>query len=380
MKKLLKRFIALESSSSIILFLATFTALVMANSRYSGLYFQLTEANQYFINEGLMAIFFLLVGVQLKRGFVAGEMSRLSQIGLPLFAAAGGMLLPGLIYLLINSDDTHLIHGWATPVATDIAFAVGVLSLFGKRVPYSLNLFLLALAIFDDVGAIIIIALFYSSGLVFQFVFAAIFFIIILGILNILSVRSLWLYLLMGLGLWFCMLKSGIHPTISGVITGLLIPHQHSSSSPLDRLEWMINPWVSFLIMPLFAFANAGFSLAGLSKNLVTSGLVLGIVFGLFIGKQLGVFGFSWLLIRLGGGKLPSKTTWLELYGVSILCGIGFTMSLFLGTLSFHNENIYLTTMRLGVIAGSLLSGIVGALVLHIAFTRNRQHRSSVLE
>jgi NhaA family Na+:H+ antiporter len=354
-------------------------AMWWANSPLAYLHQGFIDASLFWINDGLMAIFFLVVGLELKRGYLDGHLSSFSQAALPAAAAVGGMVVPALIYYLINKHDTAAVHGWATPVATDIAFALGVLSLLGKRVPAALKLFLMALAIFDDLGAIILIALFFSHELVPSLLFQAVLLVAMLFALNRMNVQSLIPYVLFGVLLWGCLLFAGIHPTIAGVILALMIPaNATEAKSPLHRMEEMLHPWAAYFIMPLFALANAGFPLAELDFAAATSSVVVGIVAGLFLGKQLGVFGFSWLILKTKWAKFPANCGWLELYGVALLCGIGFTMSLFLGTLSFQNENaIYLAEVRLGVIAGSLLSGLVGGLVLMLALIgKNKIHRS----
>lgn len=369
--KLLDDFLKLESASGILLFIAAIFALLWVNSSLKTSHGAFVQASSFLINEGLMAIFFLLVGLELKREFTTGELSHVSQILLPGVAAIGGMVIPALIYGVINSHNPITLKGWATPVATDIAFALGVLSLFGRRVPIGLKLFLMALAIFDDIGAILIIGLFYSHGMVYLALFLSILLVLLLYIMNRKGIESLALYLIVGSLLWVALLYSGVHPTIAGVLLALFIPlKKDTEKSPLHRLETQLHPWVAYLIMPLFALANAGFSFDGLSMGILTDDVVLGIVFGLFIGKQLGVFGFTWVFIKLGFASLPVNVTWLGLYGVAILCGIGFTMSLFLGTLSFQNQGIYLSEVRLGVMIGSILSGLIGGMVLLMAFPR----------
>lgn len=367
--RIVKNFLALESASGIILFVMAVIAMLWANSPYAFVQQQFIDKFLFLINEGLMAVFFLVVGLELKRGYLSGQLSQISQVILSFIAAVGGMVVPALLYYWINYANPDALKGWSTPVATDIAFALGLLSLFGKRVPPALKLFLLVLAIFDDIGAILIIAFFYTGGLAYPFLFASIVCVLILLLLNRLSVQSLIPYLCVGVLLWLALLKSGIHPTIAGVLLALTLPDS-AEHSPLHRLENTLHPWVAYVIMPLFALANAGFSLHTVTIESLTSTVVLGIAIGLFVGKQIGVFLFSGLLIKLRLAVLPEQTTWLQLYGVAILCGIGFTMSLFLGTLSFANENNYLGDVRLGVIIGSLLSGFSGAIVLLIAFTK----------
>ncbi len=375
MQKILKQFLALESGSGILLLLMATLGMVWANSPLGVIYQQFTRTFQLFINEGLMAIFFLVVGLELKRNFFSGPLSHFAKILLPTAAAVGGMLVPVLIYYVINANNDNTLKGWATPVATDIAFALGVLSLLGRRIPVQLKVFLLALAIIDDIGAIIIIALFFTQSLSYLMLFQAALLLVVLYLLNRYPVRSLLPYLFIGVLLWVCLYHSGVHPTIAGVLLAFAIPvEDHQGQSPSSQLESFLHPWVAYFIIPLFALSNAGFSFAGMSFSTLFNGLVLGIALGLFIGKQVGVFGFTWLFVKSGLAKLPEGATWLSIYGVALLGGIGFTMSLFLGTLSFQQEAaVYLSEMRLGVIIGSVLSGLVGAMVLIIA-TEERSH------
>lgn len=373
--KLLEKFLNLESASGIILFVMAILAMLLANSPLAFIHQQFVDASLFWVNEGLMALFFLLVGLELKRGYLEGQFSHFSQVILPLIGALGGMIIPALIYIFINIHDPVTLKGWATPVATDIAFALGVLTLLGKRIPISLKLFLLALAIFDDIGAIIIISVFYAHGLSLLWLCAALLLVAALFLLNRLDNKWLSLYLIIGAGLWYALLKAGIHPTISGVLLALFLPDgKPKTQSPLHRLEHALHPYVAYFIMPLFALVNAGFSFTGMTADILFSQVVLGITLGLFVGKQLGVFGFASLLIKLGFAKLPDNTSWAQLYGIAILCGIGFTMSLFLGTLSFQNEPLYLAEVRLGVILGSILSSMAGAFVL-IAVSANKKKK-----
>lgn len=361
----IKQFLQLESAGGVILFAMAILALLWANSPFAYLHQYFISKSLFLINDGLMAIFFLVIGLELKRGYLEGQLSKLSQVLLPLVAAIGGMVIPALIYLWVNHANPITIKGWATPVATDIAFALGVLSLLGRRVPVSLKLFLLALAVFDDIGAIIIISLFYSTSLSCIYLWLSLTVVLLLLLLNVLSVRSLIPYILIGILLWICLLNSGVHPTIAGVLLAFTIPsHTNTEISPLHKLENALHPWVAFFIMPLFALANAGFSFHELASEQISLEVVAGIILGLFFGKQIGVFLFSWILIKLKLAKLPEHCTWLEIYGVAVLCGIGFTMSLFLGTLSFANEPVYLAEVRLGVFVGSFMSGLFGAMVL----------------
>lgn len=366
--RLLQQFFQLESASGIFLLVMTLIAMLWANSPLAHLHQQFIGTFLFWINEGLMTIFFLLVGLELKRGYLDGQLSTSKQIILPAVAALGGMIVPVIIYCLININNPIALKGWPTPVATDIAFALGVLSLFGRRVPLDLKIFLLALAIFDDIGAICIIAFCFSAHLSLLWLSASVLLYIVLYTLNRLQVASLALYLPIGFLLWLALLYSGIHPTLAGVLLALMIPNQSA-----HFLEKKLHPWVAYLIMPLFALANAGFSLQGLAWHNLLDGVVLGITLGLFLGKQIGVMSFSWLIIYLGKAKIPYKSTWLSFYGVALLCGIGFTMSLFLGTLSFGNENTYLIEVRLGVILGSILSGVVATIVLLSAFGKKEE-------
>lgn len=361
---LMQKFLKLESASGIILLLAALMAMIWANSPLGYLHHQFISTWLFWINDGLMTLFFLVVGLELKQSYLSGNLSTFKQIALPAVAAVGGMLVPIAIYIGFNPAPPTM-NGWATPVATDIAFALGVLTLFGSRVPSSLKIFLLALAIFDDIGAILLIVGFYSAGVNYLFLFQSLVLAGLLFLFNKLNVRHLFAYLLIGAWLWLCLLQAGIHPTIAGVVLGLSIPGGKSTSiSPLHRLQNVLHPWVAYLIMPLFALANAGVQLGDLTWSIFLAPVVLGISLGLFLGKQIGVFSFSWLLIRMKLARLPKGATWQQLYGVAVLCGIGFTMSLFLGTLSFENKPIYLTEVRLGVILGSLLSILYGAAIL----------------
>jgi NhaA family Na+:H+ antiporter len=382
------QFLKLEATSGIILFVMAVAALIACNSSYVDWYQQVwqqpitwhlggyavVQPLLFWINEGLMTLFFLMVGLELKREFVEGELTSLRQIALPAIAAAGGMLVPAVFYCALNSQNAETIVGWATPVATDIAFALGVLSLFGKRVPLGLKLFLMALAIFDDLGAILIIAFCHAQSLSYWSLGLAVSATVILFLLNKAGVRSLFVYLLVGFLLWLCVWQSGVHATVAGVVIAFMIPLRKKKGevvAPLSRLEERLHPWVALGVMPLFAFANAGLSFQGLSVSVVFDQVALGTVLGLFLGKQVGVMFFSWLSVKLGWASLPENTSWLALYAVAILCGIGFTMSLFLGTLAFEGSNpIYLMEVRLGVLVGSGLSGLLGAMMLHMALLR----------
>jgi NhaA family Na+:H+ antiporter len=314
-----------------------------------------------------MAIFFLLVGLEIKRELIEGELSSLRQAALPAIAAFGGSAVPALIYVLCNLTDPAALHGWAIPAATDIAFAVGVLSLLGARVPLGLKVFLLALAIFDDLGAIVVIAVFYTADLSIVSLLLAAGVLALMVALNRLGVARIAPYALLGIVLWTCVLNSGVHATLAGVAMALAMPVRSAEGdSPLRRLEHALHPWCAFVVVPLFGFANAGVSLAGISAAALTDGVTIGVAAGLFIGKQIGVFGAVYASVRLGFARLPEGVSWSALYGVSVLAGIGFTMSLFIGTLAWDTAD-YAVPLRIGVLGGSLLSGVVGYFVLLFA-------------
>ena len=320
----------------------------------------------HWINDALMAVFFFFVTLEIKREFLQGELSSRKQALLPIIAAIGGMLVPALIYVYINFQNSETLNGWAIPSATDIAFSLGVLSLLGSRVPLSLKVFLTALAIIDDLGAIVIIAFFYSGDLSVIYLTSLLLTFIALLILNKLNVKKLLPYLILGLILWFVTHESGIHATISGVLLATVIPHRKKEKdfSLLIKLEHMISPYVAFGIMPLFALANAGVSLNGMNLNSLLSPVPLGIVLGLFVGKQIGVFLFAIVAIKLKIAQMPSNSNLISLYGVGILTGIGFTMSLFIGNLAFIDNTNYMDGVKIGVLAGSLLSTLVGYFLL----------------
>ena len=380
----LKAFIDSEAASALPLLAAAVLALVLANSPLVGAIHGMLEAKLGFsfgvldlakplhlwINDGLMAVFFLLVGLEIKREVVEGELSRPSQVALPVAGALGGMFVPALIYVGINWGDPVALRGWAIPAATDIAFSLGVLAALGNRVPLVLKVFLTTLAIVDDLGAIVIIAVFYTSQLSFQAMALAGVCIVGLAILNRAGVRRLGPYLLLGAVLWVSVLESGVHATVAGVVLAMFIPLKSAGEAegarPAIRLEHVLKPWSAWFIMPVFAFANAGLSLAGLSLASLVEPLPLGIVAGLFLGKQVGIMLGAGLLIVLGVAALPAGTSWRSLYGVAILGGIGFTMSLFIGTLAYV-DGTRASEVRLGVLAGSLLSAVVGYAVLRFA-------------
>ncbi len=387
--KSLKEFIRLESASGMLLLIAAILAMVAENSAAKGLYdallgtpvevrigtLEIAKPLLLWINDGLMAIFFFVIGLEVKREFLAGELSDPSRVILPIIAAIGGMAVPAAIYSYINWGDPVALKGWAIPSATDIAFALGVLALLGSRIPQSLKLFLMTLAIIDDLGAIIIIAIFYTADLSIASLSIAAFAVMVLIILNRRNVLGLTPYILVGLVLWVSVLKSGVHATLAGVLTAFFIPFKKApgeSQTQLERLEHDLHPSVVFGILPLFAFANAGIPVEAMSLEYLLHPVPLGIAAGLFFGNQLGVFGLSWLAIRLGIAKIPQDAGWLQLYGVASLCGIGFTMSLFVGSLAFEQggSNIAVDD-RVGILAGSLASGILGYLILRLG-PRNR--------
>jgi len=375
-----KWYIKHETSAGITLLVMTILALMVSNSFLSEIYFKelktyyslgfgnfaLKMSVHHWINDALMAVFFLLVGLEIKREFVEGELSRSAQAALPIIGAIGGMLVPALIYVAFNYQDPYTIKGWAIPSATDIAFSIGVLSLLGSRVPLSLKVFLVALAIIDDMGAVIIIALFYTTKLNITFISLMLLCFSILIIMNRMNVKYLSIYLLIGLFMWFFTYKSGVHATIAGVLLAIAIPHKSDKShhtSMLKHLEHTLAPYVSFLIMPIFAFANAGVSFDGMSINMLFEPVPLGILLGLFLGKQLGVFTFSYGAIKLGFAEKPTGASWISFYAVGILTGIGFTMSLFVGNLAFPNSEV-IDGVKIGVLLGSLFSTLLGYAML----------------
>ncbi len=369
-------FFKLEAASGLILLISAILALIISNSTLSYLYFETLEkyiflglnnfglklSVLHWINDVLMAIFFFFVTLEIKREFIQGELSNIKQAILPIIAAVGGMLVPALIYIYINFGNTETLNGWAIPSATDIAFSLGILSLLGSRVPISLKVFLTALAIIDDLGAIVIIAFFYSGDLSIFYLTMMLLSFTALLILNKFGFKTIFPYLIIGIALWHFTHESGIHATIAGVLLACTIPHRKKEKdfSLLVKIEHAISPYVAFGIMPLFAFANAGVSLEGISFSSLLLPVPLGILLGLFIGKQLGVFIFSYLSIKLGFAQMPNNSNWFTLYGVGILTGIGFTMSLFVGNLAFIDNTQYIDGVKLGVLSGSLLSTLFG--------------------
>jgi len=383
LSKPFKWFFKLEAASGLILLIAAIFALIISNSSLSEFYFHTLEqylfiginnfglklSVHHWINDALMAIFFFFVTLEIKREFIQGELSNIKQALLPIIAAVGGMLVPALFYIFINWGNSETMNGWAIPSATDIAFSLGILSLLGSRVPISLKIFLTALAIIDDLGAILIIAFFYSGDLSISYLSLILISYILLLILNKLSIKIFTPYLIIGLFMWFFTYKSGIHATIAGVLLATTIPHRlkEKDFSLLVNIEHAISPYVAFMIMPLFAFANAGVSLEGLSLSSLMAPVPLGILCGLFFGKQIGVLLFSYVSIKLKFAEAPNNSNWLSLYGVSILTGIGFTMSLFVGNLAFVENTQYMDGVKIGVLTGSLFSTIFGYLLLLIS-------------
>ncbi|MDD2057829.1 Na+/H+ antiporter NhaA [Pseudomonas sp. GD03860] len=371
------RFFQLEAASGLLLIAAAALALIINNSPLSYLYnglldvpvvaqigaLKIAKPLLLWINDGLMALFFLLIGLEVKREVVEGHLSKPSQIILPGAAAIGGMVVPALIYWFLNKDDPSASAGWAIPMATDIAFALGVLALLGKRVPVSLKLFLMTLAIIDDLGAIIVIALFYSGELSSLSLMLAAACLVALIAMNRLGVVKLGPYMVIGLILWVCVLKSGVHATLAGVTLALCIPlrTRNAEPSPLLTLEHALHPWVAYGILPLFAFSNAGVSLAGVTLESFTHHVPMGIAVGLLLGKTLGVFGLTWMSVKLGIAALPANANWGQVLGVAILCGIGFTMSLFVGSLAFvPGSSEYAGMDRMGILTGSILAALIG--------------------
>ncbi|RIJ31340.1 Na+/H+ antiporter NhaA [Henriciella algicola] len=379
----IQNFLKLESSAGILLMIAALMALIASNSMLSGLYggflttpvvvqvgaLEIAKPLLLWINDGLMAVFFFLIGLEIKREILEGELSSFDKAALPLIAAIGGMAGPALVYVLINWSTPEIMNGWAIPAATDIAFALGVLMLLGRSVPTSLKVFLLAIAIIDDLGAITVIALFYTSDLSTTALGLAALGLASLIVLNRSGVKTITPYALIGLFIWVCVLKSGVHATLAGVLTALAIPihgKTKEAQSPLHKLEHGLHPWIALGVLPIFAFANAGVSLTGLSLEDLAEPITLGVAAGLFIGKQIGVFGATFLAVKAGIARRPEGTNWAHIYGVACLTGIGFTMSLFIGMLAFDARDS-LDQVRIGVLAGSLLSAIAGVVALKLA-------------
>ncbi|HGS4441309.1 TPA: Na+/H+ antiporter NhaA [Vibrio cholerae] len=376
MSDMIRDFFKMESAGGILLVIAAAIAMVIANSAMGEGYqaflhtYVFGMSVSHWINDGLMAVFFLLIGLEVKRELLEGALKSRETAVFPAIAAVGGMLAPALIYVAFNFNDPAAIQGWAIPAATDIAFALGIMALLGKRVPVSLKVFLLALAIIDDLGVVVIIALFYSSDL--STIALTIGFIMtgVLFMLNAKHVTKLSIYLVAGLILWIAVLKSGVHATLAGVVIGFAIPLKGNKGehSPLKHLEHALHPYVAFAILPVFAFANAGISLQGVSLAGLTSMLPLGVALGLFLGKPLGIFSFSWAAVKLGVAKLPEGINFKHIFAVSVLCGIGFTMSIFISSLAFGQANeAYDTYARLGILMGSTTAALLGYSLLRLS-------------
>lgn len=377
--KAIKDFIRHESTSGILLIFAAFLALVLANSFLSFLYdgllnttmaiqigaLEISKPLLLWINDGLMAVFFFLIGLEVKREIIDGELSSKEKALLPLIAAMGGLIVPAAIFYYFNQGDPEALKGWAVPTATDIAFALGILALVGKNIPSSLKIMLLSIAIIDDIAAVLIIAIFYTSDVsLLSLGLAGFGFLFAIGF-NRYGIRRITPYILVAIFMWVCVLKSGVHATIAGVMVAFTIPltAKGTKKSPLKELEHMLHPWVAYFIMPIFAFANAGVSLAGVSLATLSASLPIGIVLGLFVGKQVGVYLFVAAAVLFGLCKLPKDMGWRHIYGLSLLCGIGFTMSLFIGTLAF-DDPVMNTQVRIAVLIASTASAVMGFLVL----------------
>lgn len=391
MKILVRDFIKQESSAGIVLIFVTLFALVLRNSPLSQWYYDIIHTQigihietfvidksfYLWINDGLMAIFFLIIGLEIKRELLAGHLSSWSKVALPAIGAIGGMLIPALIFVFFNHNDEQALRGWAIPTATDIAFALGILALLGNRIPTTLKIFLMALAIIDDIGAIVIIALFYTTELSTLSLLVSGGCILVLLLMNKLGITRTAAYILVGIVLWASVLKSGVHATLAGIILGFTIPltvkdHKGKTHSPAKKLHNGLHFWVAFLVLPLFAFVNAGVDLRAMEFLSLFDPVPFGIVLGLFIGKQLGVFLFVVLAIKLKLAQLPRCTTWTQMYGVSVLTGIGFTMSLFIDSLAYPVDSTYMFTDKLAILIGSILSGIAGYIILRN--TKGRRH------
>ena len=385
LRSVIRNFVRLESSSGILLLIAGLTALVLSNSSFAGVFDHILHLKLYFgtnlplfyksiqhwINDGLMVIFFFVVGLELKREFLEGELSMPSQAILPVIAAVGGMAVPAIFYLLFNFNNPETFQGWAIPSATDIAFSLGVLSLLGKKVPISLKIFLMALAIIDDLGAIIIIALFYSSNLEIFSLLVVLFILFFLYLCNRRNLQNIWIYILLGFFLWIFIQNAGIHATISGVLLAIFVPHKKTKQgSLLTCAENKLHPWVAYLIMPLFALTNAGVYLGDVSLASLSNPVPLGIMTGLFFGKQIGVFFTTFLLIKMGYARLPSGSNWIQMYGIAMLTGIGFTMAMFINFLAFDTD-IYINQAKIAILIASFTSAVLGYILLNFKSSRN---------
>ncbi|MDN3718114.1 Na+/H+ antiporter NhaA [Vibrio breoganii] len=382
MSQMLKDFFKMESAGGIILVIAAALAMIVANTPLNEAYqgalhsYVLGMSVEHWVNDGLMALFFLLIGLEVKRELLEGALKSRETAIFPAIAAVGGMVAPALVYVLFNMGNADALAGWAIPAATDIAFALGIMALLGKRVPVSLKVFLLALAIIDDLGVVVIIALFYSSDLSTSALAVGFAMTALLFFMNHKKVTPLKWYLLVGAILWFAVLKSGVHATLAGVVIGFAIPlkGKKGEHSPLKHLEHALHPWSSFMILPIFAFANAGVSLEGISFSTLGSALPMGIALGLLIGKPLGIFSFSWLAVKAGIAKLPAGIDFRHIFAVSVLCGIGFTMSMFIASLAFTGANAdFNTHARLGILMGSTLAAVIGYFLLSVSLPKKAE-------
>jgi Na+:H+ antiporter, NhaA family len=397
MKQKIYTFLKSDSVGGILLIFATLLALLLVNSPFSDIYtsilhvpvevrigaLHIDKTLHHWVSDGLMAIFFLAIGLEVKREILEGHLSSFSQVILPTIAAIGGIIVPALIYTLLNGGDPTAMRGWAIPTATDIAFALGILSLL-PRVPVSLKIFLMALAIIDDLGAIIIIALFYTTELSMLSIFIASASLIVLILFNRLGFSRKSIFFMVGLVLWVSVLKSGVHATIAGVLFALTIPLSAKNEtkkdfSPLKEIEHGLHPWITFFILPMFAFVNAGVDMRNLSVDEALGNVPLGIAFGLFLGKQLGVFGLSWLAIKLKIASMPQDSSWLMLYGVSVLTGIGFTMSLFVDSLAFVDDRLFAYADKLAILFGTLISAVLGYIILKFAILQKEYNEKKSL-
>ena len=385
LRSVIRNFVKLESSSGIILLFAGLVALILSNSSFADAFNHILHLKLYFgtnlplfyksfqhwVNDGAMVIFFFCIGLEIKREFLEGELSMPSQAILPVIAAVGGMAVPAIFYLLFNFNNPETFQGWAIPSATDIAFSLGVLSLLGKRVPMSLKIFLMALAIIDDLGAIIIIALFYSSGLEPLSLFVVLFILFFLYLCNKRNLQNIWIYIFLGFLLWIFIQNAGIHATIAGVLLAIFIPHEKTKQgSLLTCAESKLHPWVAYLIMPLFALTNAGVYLGDVSLASLSNPVPLGIMSGLFFGKQIGVFFTTFLLIKMGYARLPSESNWIQMYGIALLTGIGFTMAMFINFLAFDTD-IYINQAKIAILIASFASAVLGYILLNFKSSGN---------
>ena len=385
LRSVIRNFVKLESSSGIILLFAGLVALILSNSSFADAFNHILHLKLYFgtnlplfyksfqhwVNDGAMVIFFFCIGLEIKREFLEGELSMPSQAILPVIAAVGGMAVPAIFYLLFNFNNPETFQGWAIPSATDIAFSLGVLSLLGKRVPMSLKIFLMAIAIIDDLGAIIIIALFYSSGLEPLSLFVVLFILFFLYLCNKRNLQNIWIYIFLGFLLWIFIQNAGIHATIAGVLLAIFIPHEKTKQgSLLTCAESKLHPWVAYLIMPLFALTNAGVYLGDVSLASLSNPVPLGIMSGLFFGKQIGVFFTTFLLIKMGYARLPSESNWIQMYGIALLTGIGFTMAMFINFLAFDTD-IYINQAKIAILIASFASAVLGYILLNFKSSGN---------